>query len=238
MHQVLRRIFPVSTFALVILAASTADAGFISATTGAIDVTVPPASAKPGDFTSNSYQAWEESSGTLSAPLQVNQLGQAGQFDGLTNYSTLSGTLAAGTAYASTMIQLDPSTKFPAQAPVATITFTGKIIGLALFGPSLDASDIYGNPSTVYPHGLPQIGQQDRGIDFVHDDKFEVSKDGLTLTLGLTAGMSGFDEIRVFTVPAATAVPEPVSLAIWSGIGLVVVLKRRSFSKPKPFGFA
>jgi hypothetical protein len=145
--------------------------------------------------------------------------------------------LASGTKYDSIMVQLDPKTTFPAQSPIATITFTGKIIGLALFGPALDASDIYGNPSTTYPHGLPQIGTQGRGIDFTHDDRFSVSTNGKTLSLQLTAGFGGFDEIRIFAAQAAS-VPEPVSLAIWSGLGLVFLLKRRSFSNRNPFGFA
>jgi hypothetical protein len=236
MQLALRRIVPIFAFGLLGLTVSSAHAGFISATTGAIDVTVPPPSALPGAFTSNNYQAWEESSGTLSAPLHVDQLGQAGNYDGLSNYSKLSGTLAAGTKYDATMIQLDPKVTTPPESPIATITFTGKIIGLALFGPSLKASDIYGNPSTIYPHLLPTLFTQGRGIDLLHDDRFSISSNGLTLSLQLTAGFGGFDEIRVFTAPAS--VPEPASLAIWSGIGRVVILRRRSQSKGKPFGFA
>ncbi|HET6323763.1 MAG TPA: hypothetical protein VFG04_03605 [Planctomycetaceae bacterium] len=228
MHQVLRRIVPCCAFGLVFLSATATRAGFIASTTGPVDVISAPASATPGSLVSNSYQAWDESTGTISSPLQVNMLGQAGQYDGLTNYSTLNGTLAAGTKYDSVMVQLDPKTGFPPQSPIATLTFTGKIIGLALFGPSLDGSDVYGNPSTTYPHGLPAIGVQNRGIDMTHNEKFSVSSDGLTLSLQLAGGFGSFDEIRIFTAPAVASVPEPMSLAIWSGIGLVVVLKRRS----------
>ena len=237
MHQALRRIVP--GFALGLLAllpANAANAGFIASTTGAIDVISPPSVAI--FKTSNSYQAWQESTGTLSAPLKVDELGQSGSFDGLTNYKPLSGTLAAGTAYASTMIQLDPGLVLRPKDPIASITFTGKIIGLALFGPSLDASDVYGNPSTIYPHGLPTLFMQGRGIDMLHNDRFSVSSDGKTLTLQLTAGFLELDEIRVFTDPASTSVPEPMSLAIWSGVGLVVVLKKRCSSRGTPFGFA
>ena len=63
------------------------------------------------------------------------------------------------------MIQLDPTSPYPTTPATASITFTNKIIGIALFGPSLDASDIYGNPTTVYPHGLPNLFLQTRGID-------------------------------------------------------------------------
>ena len=149
-------------------------------------------------------------------------------------YAPLAGTLATGTKYDSVMVQLDPKTTFPAQSPIASITFTGKIIGLALFGQSLDASDIYGNPSTTYPHGLPSIGTQTRGIDFTHDDRFSITNNGLTLNLQLTAGFGDFDEIRIFAAPAAASVPEPASLAIWSGLGLVFAFRRRSLLNIKP----
>jgi len=46
--------------------------------------------------------------------------------------------------------------------------------------------------------------------------------------LQLTAGFGAYEEIRVFVAPAVTSVPEPASLALWSGLGLLVVLKRRS----------
>jgi hypothetical protein len=230
MHQVLRRIVPCCAFGLLVLTASAARAGFIASTTGPIDVISAPASAKPGAIASNSYQAWDESTGAIAAPgLKVDLLGQPGNYDGLTNFSKLGGTLATGTQYDSVMVQLDPKTGFPPPAPIATITFTGKIIGLALFGPSLDASDIYGNPSTIYPHGLPAIGVQNRGIDMTHNEKFSISTNGLTLSLQLAGGFGSFDEIRIFTAPAVASVPEPMSLAIWSGIGLVVVFRRRSF---------
>jgi hypothetical protein len=236
MHQVLRRIVPCCAFGLVlpILSASAAHAGFIASTTGAINVISPPSSAVPGALTSNNYQAWDETSGAISAPLQVNMLGQPGAYDGLSNYAPLAGTLVTGTKYDSVMVQLDPKTTFPAQSPIASITFTGKIIGLALFGQSLDASDIYGNPSTTYPHGLPSIGTQTRGIDFTHDDRFSITNNGLTLNLQLTAGFGDFDEIRVFAAPAAASVPEPASLAIWSGFGLMLAFRRRSLLNLRP----
>jgi hypothetical protein len=229
MHQVLRRIVVCCAAGLLGLTPSAAQAGFIASTTGPVDVISAPASAMPGAIASNSYQAWDESTGTISSPgVQVNLLGQSGNYDGLTNFSTLGGTLAAGTKYDSVMVQLDPKTGFPPPAPIATITFTGKIIGLALFGPSLDASDIYGNPTTTYPHILPAIGVQNRGIDMTHNEKFSISSNGLTLSLQLAGGFGSFDEIRIFTAPDVAGVPEPMSLAIWAGIGLVVGLRRRS----------
>jgi hypothetical protein len=218
---------------VALLSPSAARAGFVASTSGAVDVIAAPPSAVPGVLTSNNYQVWDETSGTISAPLQLNMLGQAGQYDGLSNYAPLAGTLAAGTKYDSVMVQFDPKTTSSAQSPIASITFTGKIIGLALFGPSLDASDIYGNPSTMYPHGLPQIGLQGRGMAMTHDNRFSITNNGLTLNLQLTAGFGGFEEIRVFAAPAASSVPEPTSLAIWSGVGLLFAFGRRTWSKSK-----
>jgi hypothetical protein len=233
MHQGLRRIFPYCAFGLLGLSASAAQAGFIASTTGAINVISAPPSAVPGALTSNNYQAWDETSGVISAPLQVDMLGQPGAYDGLSNFTPLAGTLATGTKYDSVMVQLDPKTTFPAQSPIASITFTGKIIGLALFGPALDASDIYGSPSTTYPHGLPPIGTQGRGLNRTHDNRFSITNNGMTLNLQLTAGFGGFEEIRIFAAPAVASVPEPASLAIWSAVGLVLAFRRRSLLSGK-----
>ncbi|HXY32703.1 MAG TPA: hypothetical protein VEI07_00665 [Planctomycetaceae bacterium] len=233
MPKVLRWIVPGLAISCLVVSPSAVEAGFIASTTGAIDVISPPASALPGKLVSNDYQAWDESTGKLSSPLQVDMLGQPGSYDGLSRFTALSGTLAAGTKYDSVMVQLDPKTTFPAQSPIASITFTGKIIGLALFGPSLDASDIYGSPTTVYPHGLPGIGTQGRGINRTHENRFSITNNGLTLNLQLTAGFGGFEEMRIFCAPAVASVPEPFSLAIWSGVGLVLVLKRRSLTRSK-----
>jgi len=197
-----------------------ANAGFVASVTGSAAVISAPASSTPGSLLSNQYQVWDESSGKLSASLTLDLAGQPGNYDGLTNYSTLGTTLAKGTAYDSVMIQLDPTSPYPTTAPVASITFTSKIIGIALFGPSLDASDIYGNPTTVYPHGLPNLFLQTRGIDYTHADKLSISSDGKTLSLQLPATYGIFDQIRVFT---AGSVPEPASLLVWSAIGLVFV---------------
>jgi hypothetical protein len=233
MPQTLQRIVPCCAFGLLALMTPAAQAGFIASTTGAINVISAPAQAVPGAILSNNYQAWDESSGKLSAPLAVDMLGQPGSYDGLSNFSALGGTLPTGTKYDSVMIQLDPKTTSPAQSPIASLTFTGKIIGVELFGPSLNASDMYGSPTTVYPSQLPPIGTQGRGINRTHNDKFSIASDGMTLNLQLTAGFGAFEQIRVFIEPAVTSVPEPISLAVWSGLGLVVVLKRRSLRNRK-----
>ncbi len=165
-------------------------------------------------------QVWDESSGKLSANLSDDLAGQSGNYDGLTNYTNLGTTLQKGTSYNSVMIQLDPASPYPSQPVTATINFTNKIIGIALFGPSLNAIDIYGFPKTVYPTGLPNLFLQTRGIDYTHADRLSISSNGQSLTLQLPASYGVFDQIRVFT--AASGAPEPASLFIWSAIGLVL----------------
>ncbi len=212
-----------------------AHAGFVASVTGEAQVISPPASSVPGALVSNDLQVWDESSGKLSANLTLDLGGQPGSYDGLTNYTTLNTTLSKGTAYNSVMIQLDPTSPYRTAPVTASITFTSKIIGIALFGTSLNASDIYGNPTTVYPTGLPNLFLQTRGIDYTHADRLSISSNGETLSLQLPANFGIYDQIRVFT---AGSVPEPASLFVWSVIGLVLMVgayPRRLF-RPYTFG--
>jgi hypothetical protein len=209
---------PLSLFA----ATASAHAGFVASVSGqAVVISAPPSSA-PGSLTSNEMQVWDESSGKLSSSLTLDLGNHPGNYDGLTNYTNLGTTLAAGTAYNSVMIQLDPQSPYPTQSVTATINFTNKIIGIALFAPSLNASDIYGFPKTVYPTGMPNLFLQTRGIDYTHADRLSISSSGNSLTLQLPASYGVFDQIRVFTAVASGA-PEPASLLVWSTMGLMVL---------------
>lgn len=196
----------------------------MASVSGAAQLISPPPSALPGALVSNDYQVWNETSGTLSAPLQVNQAGQPGSYDGLSNFAALGTTLPKGTQYATVFINFDPKTIFPEQSPIASITFTGKIIGLALFGPSLNASDMYGNPTTIYPTGLPNLFLGGRGLRLSHDQRFSISANGMTLSLQLTAGFGELEQIRVFV--AAAPVPEPTSCVIWVVAGAIFAARR------------
>jgi hypothetical protein len=220
-----RWLIPCIALAIVLANAAHMPAGFVASVSGAAQLISPPASALPGALLSNNYQVWNETSGTLTAPVQVNQAGQPGSYDGLSNFSALGTTLPAGTQYATVFINFDPSTIYPQQSPIASITFTGKIIGLALFGPTLNATDIYGNPSTVYPTNLPGLFLGNRGLRLAHDQRFSISANGMTLSLQLTAGFGELEQIRVFV--AAAPVPEPTSCVIWAVAGAVFAVGRR-----------
>jgi hypothetical protein len=216
-----RRLSPFLAAALVFFVVSLpARAGFVASVTGDAEIIAPPASSVPGALVSNEIQVWSETTGTISSNLTLDLGGQPGNYDGLTNYTPLNTTLTAGTAYDSVMIQLDPTSPYSTSPVTASITFTNKIIGIALFGPSLNASDIYGAPTTIYPTGLPNLFLQTRGIDYTHADMLSISSNGMTLSLSLPATYGIFDQIRVFT--AASGVPEPASIFIWSAIGLVL----------------
>jgi hypothetical protein len=229
MRRRARWLTPCIASAVLLAGAVRAQAGFVASISGAAELISPPSSSVPGASLSNEYQVWDETSGTLKAPLYVNQAGQPGSYDGLSNFKALGTTLAAGTAYESVFINFDPKTLFPEQSPIASITFTGKIIGIALFGPTLNASDIYGNPTTIYPTGLPNLFLNGRGLQLSHDQRFSISSNGTTLSLQLTAGFGEFEQIRVFIAPAS--VPEPTSWMIWGVAAAVFTLKRRRLTR-------
>lgn len=195
---------------------SSASAAFVVSVSGSGSLVAPPADASPGAFESDTFSVWEESSGATSADLAVDFNGTPGSYQGNSDYSALGTTIAAGTQVSSTLIHLDPVSA-AVGAVKATITFSNGIIGIALFGSSLDASDILGAPGTIYPTGtVPNAGLDTRGIDLRANDRFTVSADGKTLEVNFTANGAGFDQIRVLT----SGVPEPASLAIWSLAGL------------------
>jgi hypothetical protein len=219
-----RRLAPFVAATLLLSAASLpAHAGFVASVSGDAQIIAPPASSFPGALVSNDLQVWDETTGKIKSNVTLDLGGQPGNYDGLTNYTPLNTTLTAGTAYNSVMVQLDPTSPYPTSPVTASITFTSKIIGIALFGgtkSALDSTDIYGYPKTIYPTGLPNLFLQTRGIDYTHADMLSISSNGKTLTLQLPGNFGTFDQIRVFT--AATGAPEPASLFIWSAIGLVL----------------
>jgi len=193
-------------------------AGFATSVTGNGALVAPPASAVAD--TSTLYQVWNESQGTLSTTFSVENNGAPGSYNGLSPGTST--TLTSGTPYGTTLVQLNPGLAGTVHSGFADITFSSKIIGIALRGVSLDATDIYGHPGTVYPtgYGTPS---DNRGIDFRTNDRFTILSGGTELKVGFTTNNFSLDEIRVFTAGSATSgVPEPASLVVWSLVGIVV----------------
>jgi hypothetical protein len=218
-----------SAAALTLLLASPIYAGFATSATGAAGGTAalvsPPASAL-GDV-STAYQVWNESSGTLSSSVALENNGAVGSYSGVSPGTST--TLTTGTPYGTTFIQLNPGINGAVLSGQAIIDFSSKIIGIALSGTtsgvpgSLDNTDKYGAPGTTYPTGYTNPNNN-RGIIGKTNDFFTITNGGTELDVHLTAQFNGFKELRVFTAGgSASGVPEPASLAVWSLLGTVLV---------------
>jgi len=215
--------------ALTLLLASPIYAGFatsaVGANGGSAALVSPPSSAL-GDV-STAYQVWNESSGTLSSSVSLENNGAVGAYSGVSPGTST--TLTTGTPYGTTFIQLNPGIDGTVNSGQAIINFSSKIIGIALSGTtggvpgSLDNTDQYGAPGTTYPTGYTNPSNN-RGIIGKTNDFFTIMNGGTELEVHLTAQFDGFKELRVFTAGgSASGVPEPASLAVWSLLGTVLV---------------
>jgi hypothetical protein len=226
--DLMRKSLMVSAAALTLLCATPTFAGFAtsvsySGPTGSgqgASLVSPPASAL-GDV-NTAYQVWNESSGKLASSVTLENNGAVGSYSGLSPGTST--TLASGTAYGTTFVQLNPGVNGAFHAGEAIIQFSSKIIGIALSGVtggvpgSLDKTDVYGAGGTVYPTGYNNPNNS-RGIIGKNNQFFTITNGGTELEVSLTANFDGFKELRVFTSGSATGVPEPASIAIWSLAG-------------------
>jgi len=199
-------------------------AGFATSVSGNGALVSPPSSAL-GDV-STQYQVWNESSGTLSSALTVENNGAVGSYSGMSPGTST--TLAAGTSYGSTFVQLNPGIDGTVHSGMAFINFSTAIIGVALSGTtngvpgSLDLSDKYGAAGTTYPTGY-SVPPNNRGILDKTNQFFTILNGGKELEVQLTANFDGFKELRVFTQGGSVgAVPEPASMVVWTVLGSVV----------------
>jgi hypothetical protein len=228
--DLMRKFLLVGAVALTSLCAAPAFAGFATSVSysgpagGGAALVAPPPSAL-GDV-SSAYQVWNESSGTLSSSVTLENNGAPGSYAGAPPSSVgTPTTLAAGTTYGTTLIQLNPGAAGTVHSGEAIIMFSSKITGIALSGftsgvqGSLDKTDIYGAPGTTYPTNYTSPNNN-RGIIGKTNDSFVITDGGLELEVKLTANNFGFKELRVFTAGGSpTGVPEPASIAIWSLAG-------------------
>jgi hypothetical protein len=226
----MRKALFVGAAALTLLCATPTFAGFATSVSysgptgggqGAFLVSPPPSAL--GDV-NTAYQVWNESSGTLASSVTLEKDGALGSYSGLSPGNPT--TLAAGTAYGSTFVQLNPGVNGQFHAGEAIIQFSSKILGIALSGftngvpGSLDKTDVYGAPGTTYPTNYNNPNNN-RGILNKTNQFFTITNGGTELEVSLTANFDGFKELRVFTSGTATGVPEPASIAIWSLMGTV-----------------
>jgi hypothetical protein len=212
--------------AALLLVATPTFAGFAVSVSGNANLVSPPPANAAAD-TNVLYQVWNESQGTLSSAVALENNGLDGSYSGASPGSPT--TLAAGTSYGTTMIQLNPGIDGPVGSGSATIMFSSPIIGIALSAASLDATDKYGAPGTTYPST-----DAGRGILGKVNSLFTISDGGLELTVHFTAQFDSLREIRVFTEGSkVSTIPEPASLVVWSLVGGVAacgqwIRRRRS----------
>lgn len=208
-----------SALALLVFAAP-AFAGFATSVSGNGQLVSPPPANAALD-TNLKYQVWNESSGTLSSNVSVENNGALGSYTGASPGTGT--TLAEGTAYGSTFIQLNPGVDGMVGSGTATILFSTPIIGIALSDSSLNNTDsAYGAPGTTYPTGL--VG---RGIAPKTNQLFTITDGGKELEVHFTAQYDSLREIRVFTAGSAvSSIPEPASVIVWSLLGGVAACGR------------
>jgi hypothetical protein len=203
--------------------ATPAFAGFAISATGNVPSTVnglvsPPLNAVAD--TSTTYQVWNETEGTLSTNVAVDNTGANGSYSGLSPGT--SGTLASGTTYGTTYIQLNPGINGVVHSGEVTILFSSKITGIALSAANLNASNIYGSSTTTYPPFPGSPNNNGGSILTKNNQFFNITDGGRELQVFLTANYDGFKDIRVFTANNSTFVPEPASLMVWTVLGTVL----------------
>jgi len=206
----------------VLFCAAPAFAGFAISASGNVPggtgLISPPANAVTN--TSLTYQIWNEQQGTLASPVAVDNNGAVGSYSGLSPGTPT--TLAAGTPFGTTYVQLNPGVNGVVHSGIATILFSSKIIGLALSGTNLQATNILGAPGTTYYSGPTNNSNNGGSVVGKSNQFFTITDGGLELQVALTANFDGFKDIRVFTANNATTVPEPASLIVWSVLGTVI----------------
>jgi len=210
--------------------ATPAFAGFAISATGNVPNTATGLVTAPTNVvasTASYYQVWNETAGTLSSSVSVDVLNPAnGNYSGLTPV-TPGQSLAAGTTYGSTYIQLNPGVDGVVHSGEVTILFSSKITGLVLSASNLNASNGLGAPGTTYPPLVspPANGgaNNNGGSILTKNNQFYTIADGgRELILYLTANYDGYKDIRVFTANDSSFVPEPASLMVWTVLGTVL----------------
>jgi hypothetical protein len=203
--------------------ATPAFAGFAISATGNVPGTSNGLVTAPTNVvasTASYYQVWNETQGTLSTNVAVDNTGANGNYSGFSPGTP--GTLASGTAYGTTYISLNPGVDGVVHSGSVTILFSSAITGIALTAANLNASNLYGSPGTTYP---PFPGSPDNNGGSIvgkSNQFFTITDGGRELILSLTANFDGFKDIRVFTANNSSFVPEPASIMVWTVLGTVL----------------
>lgn len=156
---------------------------------GLSELNPPPAVI--GNATSNTaILFWPETCTTLAAPLTVDRDGSSGTFSGTGNPAH---TIPAGTFVCSYFFRSERVG--PSGRLVASLEFSGTIIGVALENDGLGNSNILGSPGTNYADDQP----------YENNDFYTIGTGGgggSTFAVDMfTNGANGSDNIRVIVVP-------------------------------------
>lgn len=209
------RVARLMTICLTMLSLS---AGASVITSGQITQIAPPASVAVGATEDDSQMVFflERTGLALPGALAAEVTAPTTVTNGI---GITPGIIGAGTRVDSYFLHFDSVTPGPITL-TGTITFGTDILGVMLFGASLDASDlILGGTSTGYPaagdffRGTSEIGS---GGDIV-----TLSGDRRTLTVqsrvSVVSGFSGIDQLRI----VVATVPEPGTISLLA-LGLLV----------------
>ena len=168
-----------------------------------IEVIAPPASAALGALeNSTKIRMWQErSSYVLPVSVSVNAMPSGTTTTYTTNFSSVGGSIPAGTTVDCYFLHFDPVGSHSASVTNQTITFSGDIIGVLWNVSTLDATDqVLGSPSTAgYETGVGARGYEN-GAEIV-----TIGADKRTFTVNTFVSTSPGEETRILTVPGGVA---------------------------------
>ncbi|MEX2171556.1 MAG: hypothetical protein WD851_19715 [Pirellulales bacterium] len=193
-----------------------------SITSGAVVTTPAPASLIRNAFENDTTIALiqERENFVLPNSVTLDADGTPGRYGQLSDLT--GGILASGALVDVHLLHFDPvGTPFTPVRVSGSVTFHRPIIGMVFRLDTLNATDAYGAPGTIYPTAANPIfrdfefGAIGAGVS----DSAEISPNRLTLSLNWGA-TEYIDQLRVFT-----AVPEPRTMALLGSLTLMWIAR-------------
>jgi hypothetical protein len=181
-----------ASFAAFWLLAAAAGAAIVSTSGAASQIPAPP-SVELGALESNTtIFAFDEQQGVaLAADVNVD-ISAPGVYDELADLTP--SVIAAGTKVSSHLLHADRVGRKASPLFLdGSVTFDQEVVGLAILGGTLDASDVLGAPGTIYPNGKFRKLSPD-----AQEDSVTLSDDKKTVTVHLQLKRHS-DQIRVIT---------------------------------------
>lgn len=183
-----------------------------------VQLIAPPASVAPGVLESNTFAFLFQERLGFVLPTAVNANITA---PGLYNDSSAGltpGTIPAGTLVDSYYLHTDPVGTPAAGVPFSgSFTFSTPVLGImALFSELLASQSVTGAPGTVYHF-------EGTGFELFPNETIRLSDDRRTIYF-TSVSAPGQDDFRVLT---ESSIPEPSSINLFTGGGILLWLFRR-----------